>query len=72
MLIDLPPPVLTNLDVYSRFEKEQPFARTMIGAMMEKIAQAEEVCGNKGYVTIDSLSQYLTTMAWAPLKDRNS
>ena len=59
-------------DPYARFEASLPFARTLIGVMIQKIELAHRDCGETGFVTRQALRSHLTTNAWAALEDANS
>ena len=66
---DLPEISLKGItDKYRQFELQLPFAQTYISRFMQAIDNAENECGNKGFVTIETLSSKLTTPAWEDLK----
>ena len=70
---DLPKPSLKGIsEVYQLFELQLPFVRTPVIRFMEILEAADKKCGEKGFVTIQSLSEELTTPAWEDLKNEES
>ena len=71
--VDLPLQSVQGItDRYVVFELGLPFPRTLLSRFIEKVKLAEASCGDEGYVTIDSLAQFLTTPAWRDLKNPES
>jgi len=70
---DLPAVDITGIkDPLAKFEASLPFARTLVTLMMQKIETAEEECGEQGFVTLEALSNHLTSPSWQALKDPRS
>ena len=67
--IDLPAPNLSNIkDRFARFELSLPFCRTTIKHYAKHIDEAEEECGNQGYVTVEAMAKKFRTPAWNALR----
>ena len=73
-MVDLKAPITIMTDKISSFEADLPFNRISVDSMMEKIALAEKSASGEGcgFVTLESLSEVLTSPAWAQLKDLES
>ena len=75
MLVDLPFLSTRGIkDRYAIWEYGTPFMRTHFLAFKRAVYQAEVMCGPRGcgWVTIQTLSQVLTTQAWAQLDNDRS
>ena len=59
-------------DPLARFEASMPFNRTLIAVLLKKVDDAEEECGEKGFVTLDVLRKHLDTPAWKDLSNPES
>ena len=72
-LRDLPQPSVAQLtDKYSVWEYKTPFKRTIFLAFKLAVLEAEAKCGRKGYVTLEALSDKLTTKVWQGLGNSES
>ena len=70
---DLPAPDLSKIsDRYERFELSLPFCRTNIIHFARHIDEAENYCGGRGFVTLESLQNEFRTPAWNALRRKGS
>ena len=59
-------------DPVAKFEASLPFNRTLVAVLLKKTDDAEQECGEKGFVTLEVLSKHLDTPAWRDLGDPSS
>ena len=64
---DLPSVDMKGKDVYERFELSLPFNKILIKDFQSKVYAAQKDCGNKDFVTVESLKKHFTTPAWISL-----
>ena len=65
---------LTHRDLLQNFEQSLPFAKTLVKAFFERIEEAESICGDEGFVTIEVLAQEFAVadLEWKPLLEPHS
>ena len=70
---DLPIPSTMGIsDRYRLFELNTPFARIRTNTFMTLLKKADSDCGDKGFVTLESLRSHLITDAWKDLDNEES
>lgn len=63
---------LSGKDPYEKFELSLPFCRTLIKTYCAKVYEADRICGEKGFVTLDELRNQFNSPAWAAINDDDS
>ena len=72
MLNDLPLPSIEGVrDQFQQWEYQTPFKRTPFKAFKMAVELAAMDCGGneKGFVTVDSLANHLTSFSWRDIRN---